>query len=152
MGVPLVSVLQKYIKGRGMVNASHAKWLKSVLTIHTGYLVSVPDCQDLLSPVYALLETRTQHYNQVLQLRGKLELLTQPSSQTSTAAPRTHTLAQLLARGLHSNDTRILDSVLDRADVELIENTVKRIPAEAVVPLVTVLQKYIKGRGMVNAS
>jgi len=74
--VPLVSVLQKYIKGRGMVNASHAKWLKSVLTIHTGYLVSVPDCQDLLSPVYALLETRTQHYNQVLQLRGKLELLT----------------------------------------------------------------------------
>jgi len=74
--VPLVSVLQKYIKGRGMVNASHAKWLKAVLTIHTGYLVSVPDCQDLLSPVYALLETRTQHYNQVLQLRGKLELLT----------------------------------------------------------------------------
>merc|ERR1711942_572437 len=67
---------QKYIKGRGMVNASHAKWLKAVLTIHTGYLVSVPDCRELLTPVYALLETRTQHYNQVLQLRGKLELLT----------------------------------------------------------------------------
>jgi len=74
--VPLVTVLQKYIKGRGMVNASHAKWLKAVLTIHTGYLVSVPDCQELLTPLYALLETRTQHYSQVLQLRGKLELLT----------------------------------------------------------------------------
>jgi len=74
--VPLVTVLQKYIKGRGMVNASHAKWLKAVLTIHTGYLVSVPDCRELLTPLYALLETRTQHYNQVLQLRGKLELLT----------------------------------------------------------------------------
>jgi len=74
--VPLVTVLQKYIKGRGMVNASHAKWLKAVLTIHTGYLVSVPDCQDLLSPLYAQLEARTQNYNQVLQLRGKLELLT----------------------------------------------------------------------------
>jgi len=74
--VPLVTVLQKYIKGRGMVNASHSKWLKAVLTIHTGYLVSVPECQDLLTPLYALLETRTQHYNQVLQLRGKLELLT----------------------------------------------------------------------------
>jgi len=78
--VPLVTVLQKYIKGRGMVNASHAKWLKSVLTIHTGYLVTVPDCQELLSPVYALLETRTQHYNQVLQLRGKLDLLTKQAS------------------------------------------------------------------------
>ena len=42
--------------------------------------------------------------------------------------------------------------MLDRADLELIDNTVKRIPAEAVVPLVSVLQKYIKGRGMVNAS
>ena len=43
---------------------------------HVRYLVSVLDCQDLLTPVFALLETRTQHYNQVLQLRGKLELLT----------------------------------------------------------------------------
>jgi len=74
--VPLISTLQKYIKGRGVVNASHAKWLKSVLTLHTGYLVSIPDCQDLLGPVYALLERRTSHYSQVLQLRGKLELLT----------------------------------------------------------------------------
>ena len=42
--------------------------------------------------------------------------------------------------------------MLDRADVELIDNTVKRIPAEAVVPLVTVLQKHMEGRGIVNAS
>ena len=27
--------------------------------------VSVPECQDLLSPVFALLEARTQHYSQV---------------------------------------------------------------------------------------
>ena len=73
--VPLVTVLQRYIRSRGMVNASHAKWLKAVLSVHTGYLVSVPDCQQLLSPVYAMLETRTQHYSQVLQLRGKLEML-----------------------------------------------------------------------------
>ena len=33
--------------------------------------------------------------------------------------------------------------MLDRADVKLIDNTVKRIPAEAVVSLITVLQKYI---------
>ena len=79
-------------------------------------------------------------------------LSTQSPTTAVGAAPRTDTLAQLLAQGLHSNDTRILDSVLDRADLELIDNTVKRIPAEAVVPLVSVLQKYIKGRGMVNAS
>ena len=34
--LPLVTVLQRYIRGRGRAVASHAKWLKSVLTIHTG--------------------------------------------------------------------------------------------------------------------
>jgi len=78
--VPLVSALQKYLQGRGVVNASHAKWLKSVLTIHTGYLVTLPDCQELLTPVHTLLETRTKHSNKVLQLKGKLELLTRQIS------------------------------------------------------------------------
>jgi hypothetical protein len=73
-------------------------------------------------------------------------LSTQPSTTAVGAAPRTDTLAQLLAQGLHSNDTPVLDSVLDRPDLELIDNTVKRIPAEAVVSLVSVLQKYIKWR------
>ena len=37
-----------------------------------------------------------------------------------------------------------MDSVLDRADEQLIDNTVRRIPAEAVVPLVNTLQRYVK--------
>lgn len=80
--LPLVTNLMKFIKGRGRVDASHAKWLRSVLSLHTGYLVSVPECRDLLTPVYALLEARTSHYPQVLQLRGKLELLTKQTDVT----------------------------------------------------------------------
>ena len=34
--------------------------------------VSVPECQDLLSPVFALLEARTQHYSQVTQCSVKV--------------------------------------------------------------------------------
>ena len=71
-------------------------------------------------------------------------LATQPFTTAVRAAPRTDTLAQLLAQGFQSNDTCILDSGLDGA------NKVIRIPAK--VPLVSVLQKYITGRGMVNAS
>merc|ERR1712029_644595 len=82
--LPLVTVLQRFIRGRGVVHASHAKWLKSVLSIHTGYLVSVPDCQDILSPVYALLEARTQNYSQVLQLRGKLNMIMKQSDDKHT--------------------------------------------------------------------
>merc|ERR1711936_1496968 len=56
-----------------------AKWLKSVLSIHHGFLVCVPECQIILAPVYALLEARTQNYFQVLQLRGKLEMMMKKS-------------------------------------------------------------------------
>ena len=81
--MPLVTILQGYIKGRGAVNASHAKWLKSVLTIHAGYLVSVPACHAVLAPVFALLEARTQNYSQVLEVRGKLEMMTKQRSDKS---------------------------------------------------------------------
>lgn len=58
-----------------------------MLTLHTGFLVSVPDCQDLLGPVYALLEARTGAYNSLLQLRGKLDLvIKQKSGRVEDAA------------------------------------------------------------------
>ena len=53
-------------------------------------------------------------------------------------------MVQLLLQGLHNKDRKILDSVLDRADEELIENTVKKLPVEFVIPLIKELQHYIK--------
>ena len=47
------------------------------------YLVSVPACHTVLAPVYALLEARTQHYSQVLEVRGKLEMMTKQRSNKS---------------------------------------------------------------------
>ena len=47
------------------------------------YLVSVPACHTVLAPVYALLEARTQHYSQVLEVRGKLEMMTKQRSEKS---------------------------------------------------------------------
>ena len=61
-----------------------------------------------------------------------------------TTPPRTDSMVQLLLQGLHNKDRKILDSVLDRADEELIENTVKKLPVEFVIPLIRELQHYIK--------
>jgi len=108
--VPLVTILMRYIKGRGMVHSSHAKWLRSVLTLHTGYLVSVPDCQDLLTPVYALLEARTSHYSQVLQLRGKLELLTKQTEEKVETEVDTNKDALLVYQDESSDE---LEDVID---------------------------------------
>jgi len=74
--IPLVQELQHYIKGRGMVNQSHSKWLRSTLQVHTGHLMNSPQCAELLGPIYAMLEARTRHYNSLLQLKGKLEIMT----------------------------------------------------------------------------
>ena len=45
--------------------------------------MSVPACHTVLAPVYALLEARTQNYSQVLEVRGKLEMMTKQRSEKS---------------------------------------------------------------------
>jgi len=74
--IPLIRELQHYIKGRGMVNQAHSKWLKYAIQIHTGHLMSTPNCEELLGPVYSLIEARTRHYSMALQLKGKLDMMT----------------------------------------------------------------------------
>ena len=73
----------------------------------------------------------------------RLRLLSRDADQKTTP-PRTDSMVQLLLQGLHNKDRKILDSVLDRADEDLIENTVKKLPVEFVIPLITELQHYIK--------
>ena len=38
--------------------------------------MSAPECPELLGPVYAMLEARTKHYGTLLQLKGKLDMMT----------------------------------------------------------------------------
>merc|ERR1712109_380600 len=83
-----------------------------------------------------------------MSVADRIKLLSHEQNQKSTP-PRTDSVLQLLLQGLNNKDTRILQSVLERADDELIKNTVKRLPLEAVVPLLEVLHHYIQGRGNV---
>merc|ERR1719402_253557 len=73
--VPLIKTLHNFIKSRGMVKSSHAKWLLSVVSQNSGFLASVPECQDLLTPLCSVLGSRTTTHHAVLQIRGKLDLL-----------------------------------------------------------------------------
>ena len=73
----------------------------------------------------------------------RLRLLSR-DGENKTTPPRADSMLQLLLQGLNNKDRKILDSVLDRADEELIEKTVRKLPVEAVLPLITELQHYIK--------
>ncbi len=86
--VPLIEELQSYIRGRGTVNLSHSKWLRSVLQHHSGYLSSLPQCPELLGPVHAMLEARTRSYAPLMRLKGKLDIMTrQIESSSSSSGP-----------------------------------------------------------------
>ena len=65
-----------------MVNHSHAKWLRSVLEHHTAFLMANPNREELLGPVYSMLEARTKHYAPLVQLKGKLNLITKQMKHT----------------------------------------------------------------------
>ena len=79
----------------------------------------------------------------VMSVADRIKLLSHDQNQKSTP-PRTDSVLQLLLQGLNSKDKRILESVLERADDDLINDTVKRLPIEAVTPLLEVLQHYIQ--------
>merc|ERR1712025_422083 len=72
--LPLLVIIQTCLQGRGS-NKGPALWLQSLLTVHTGYIMSLPDSADILSPLSSVLEDRTKHYSSVYQLRGKLDML-----------------------------------------------------------------------------
>ena len=78
-----------------------------------------------------------------MSMADRLKLLSHDENQKSTP-PRTDSVLQLLLQGLNNKDRRILESVLERADDELISNTVQRLPVEAVVPLIEELQHCIQ--------
>lgn len=61
--------------------------------------------------------------------------------------PKSDTLAQLLVQGLQSKDLDILNSVLDRDDERLIDNTVRILPVECVLPLLSNLYYRIQSKG-----
>ena len=76
-------------------------------------------------------------------LRFRLRLLSKDSEHVTTP-PRTDSLLQLLLQGLHNRDQKILNSVLDRADEDLIDKTVRKLPVEGVVPLIEELHNFIR--------
>lgn len=70
------------------------------------------------------------------------------SDKTGDAAVptvRADSLSLLLSQGLQSNDSSILNQVLQQKNDTLITNTVKQLPIQAVMPLIKVLNEKLEG-------
>jgi len=61
-------------------------------------------------------------------------------------------MIRLLVQGLKSNDQSILNSVLDREDLDVIEKTVSYLPLEYLQPLLLQLSKRMQSKASSNLS
>jgi len=73
--LPLLETLHHYIQGKTPLVFSHGKWLKAVLQHHTSYIMSSPECEEILTSMNTIIEARTRNYSKILQLKGKLDMI-----------------------------------------------------------------------------
>ena len=65
----ILTILIFIFQGKGLVAFAHAKWMRALLQFHTSYLMSSPQCEEIMSSIYAMIETKTKNYQKILQLR-----------------------------------------------------------------------------------
>ena len=51
------------------------RWIKPCLSLHTAYLLTVPDLTERLGSLYELLDARTTSHEKLSQLQGKLDMM-----------------------------------------------------------------------------
>ena len=77
-----LSAFSSYQKSHEMMNncpgltcGGASTWLKCLLTAHSGFILSVPEAEELLTSIQSGLEERMRHLGPVYQLVGKLGML-----------------------------------------------------------------------------
>ncbi|XP_046371992.2 WD repeat-containing protein 43-like [Haliotis rufescens] len=79
--LPLVHELSKRMEGHPQSASKSVKWLKTVMAVHTSYLMTFPEIVDKLSSLYQMMDARVSMFTKLSRLQGKLDLvLTQITS------------------------------------------------------------------------
>nr|XP_037274336.1 WD repeat-containing protein 43-like [Rhipicephalus microplus] len=71
----LLKELQQRMHSRGSGVYPYMKWTKTVVSTHTSYLMTCKEANTLLNPLLELLEARTEMFEKVCRLRGKVDLI-----------------------------------------------------------------------------
>lgn len=82
--------------------------------------------------------------------RETMSTLLEKMNISSSKEPTGDALAHLLVQGLNSQDRDILRSVLFTQNERKIKSTVERLPAQAVLPLLKILNNLIQGKTWIS--
>ncbi|XP_023235110.1 WD repeat-containing protein 43-like [Centruroides sculpturatus] len=73
---PLLKQLQHRLQTPTFANRiKYLKWLKTTLLFHTMYVSKCQELEDLLTPVSHLLASRSESFQKLLQLKGRLSVI-----------------------------------------------------------------------------
>uniref|UniRef100_A0A023FHN4 Putative wd-repeat protein n=1 Tax=Amblyomma cajennense TaxID=34607 RepID=A0A023FHN4_AMBCJ len=71
----LLKELHKRMHSRGSGVYPYMKWTKALISAHTCYLMTCQEASTLLLPLLELLEARTEVFEKVCKLRGRVDLI-----------------------------------------------------------------------------
>lgn len=73
--IPLMNSLMDKFHKKPTRGSHLLEWIKAIVTIHSGYLMTIPDLVKKLSMFYQSIEQRLNGYEKMLKLKGRLELV-----------------------------------------------------------------------------
>ncbi|KAL5008350.1 hypothetical protein ScPMuIL_013931 [Solemya velum] len=108
--IPLVHELSLRMQGHAQSGQNIVKWIKTVLTVHTSYLMTFPKIVDTLSSLYQMMESRVSMFGKLSRLQGKLGLvLSQITSQGEEEEDPIANQQPLLLYQAESSDESIME-------------------------------------------
>ena len=84
--VPFLKQLIHRFQIKPSRGAALAVWIRAVISLHTAYLMTVPDLVDQLGGLYQTVESRLVVFKRLLRLSGRLDLITAQISNRSAPA------------------------------------------------------------------
>lgn len=71
----LLKELHKRMHWKGARLCTYMKWIKSIIVTHTSFLTTCKEASTLLNPLVELLEARTEVFDKLCRLRGRIDLI-----------------------------------------------------------------------------
>ncbi|KAF2897424.1 hypothetical protein ILUMI_08750 [Ignelater luminosus] len=108
--IPFVQEVTGMIQGKTVSSQIGTLWLKNLLQVHAGLLLSNPELPDLLGPVLGTIESRLSLLTPLNRLRGRLDLLvSQVGASNSQNTEQTEDDALLIYNDKESSDSESED-------------------------------------------
>ncbi|KAK3094081.1 hypothetical protein FSP39_023991 [Pinctada imbricata] len=122
--LPLVKELITRMQGHAQHGLVIVRWIKTVLTVHTSFLITNSDIVENLGLLYQMMDSRTTMFTKLSHLQGKLDLMlsqvvSQEEKEDSTEGDQRPLLMYQEDSSESDGDLTMDDILPDHSDAEV---------------------------------